>query len=165
MKLMKALFVFLLVCMISACTENHHSSSMAYYVEEQESAPAKPIVETPFPSFVDYQPILYTLNPKFSPFGPHLTQQIIVPLLQSFPLAQLKMVGMAYFENKAWGFVLLPNRMVEKVGVGATIGTEGGKITAITMDTIVIEDNLASSSKINTKDATASIRRVELHLV
>jgi Tfp pilus assembly protein PilP len=141
------------------------SSSITRYVLEQERAPAKPLIATPMPSFAEYKPHLYSKGSGDSPFGLHnQASQTIVPLLESVPLNQIKMVGMIYFEKESWGLISFPNGMIERVKPGMILGAEHGKIVAITVDKIVIENQSASSLKINIT-GTGSVRRTELRLV
>ena len=155
----------IVVLMIMGCnSRDPHSSSIARYVSEAAAVPAKPLLEESIPVFINYQPYLYSLEPGISPFGILQVRQNTVPLLQSFPLSQIKMVGMIYFQKEAWGLVSLPNGMMERIKVGTSLGEEGGKVVAVSINKIVVEDSLASSFKKNTGGSAAGVRRTELHL-
>jgi Tfp pilus assembly protein PilP len=160
----KRLFVLIFMAFtLIAC--DPHSSSITHYIQDAANAPAQPIMQKPMPHFIDYQPYVYNLDSTLSPFG--LREQSgknIVSLLQSFPLNQIKMVGMIYFQRESWGLVSFPNGKIDRVKKGMSLGAEGGKVVGVTIDKIIIEDSLSSSLKVSTAGGTGMIRRTELRL-
>jgi Tfp pilus assembly protein PilP len=60
--------------------------------------------------------------------------------IESYDLDEIKLLAIAWDENKHYALIMLPDRKAYTITVGMTLGMHGGKVQQITRDTVVIRE-------------------------
>jgi type IV pilus assembly protein PilP len=60
--------------------------------------------------------------------------------LESFPLDTLRFVGHLSMDGQDWAIITSPDRMVHRVSAGNYVGTNFGKIVAVTESRLLIDE-------------------------
>lgn len=139
----KYLFSGVLLLGICSCSQEHSLSSHAIdkFIAKESTSEIQPVEPLKLPSLIEYHPALYHAASQLSPFKPlEISDPILYPPREQFPLNSLKMVGHISVGSKRWALLKLPNDQIDQVTIGQKLGTEQLKIKAIEEERIVLED-------------------------
>ncbi|MFU8837796.1 MAG: pilus assembly protein PilP [Thiohalomonadaceae bacterium] len=142
--------------LLTACSGGDMSDLQQYLRAEKAKPPGR---IAPVPEFKSYEIVHYEANDLRDPFmrfeadaeivatttsgipGPDLNRNR--ETLESFPLDTLRFVGHLSMDGQEWAIITSPDRMVHRVRAGNYVGTNFGKIVAVTENRLLIDEVVA----------------------
>ncbi|MFN7096325.1 MAG: pilus assembly protein PilP [Gammaproteobacteria bacterium] len=104
----------------------------------------------PLPAFNSPQLPTGAQTIKRNPFAPVIENQQLKPdtnhipgPLESYPLTQLKYVGILTEANKNWGLISTPSGAIYSIAMGQYIGQNYGKVINITQQKITVQETVS----------------------
>lgn len=155
----------LLVLSLSSCTYDKHEINS--YISKVKARPGSDIAPIPkfkklpkfeFPDKISRRsPFRPVVKKIFDEAAPNMNRK--KDPLESYPLDALKFVGAIRARSINWGLVQLPNKKVVRIVRGEYIGKNFGRVLAIRMDVVKLEESVKVNGKwkkniINIKIAT-----------
>ena len=140
----------ILVCIFSlllgACSNDNHD--LAQYIQQVTHRKQKPVPANPLLNQIAPLKTPNAMKQR-NPFNPTGLQKPGLPpgkkCLEAYPLQSLKLVGVLMQGRRRLGLIAGPEALITQVHVGDYLGKGGGRVVAINMDAIRLEETIKSS--------------------